>query len=183
VIDTIASGEFGKAHVPGTINVPASNLVQWAGFFVDYNQPVFLLADEASLPALLKSLRSIGIDNVGGYFDAGAVESAGLRTQAYRSASPSELQSPIQSGEVALLDVRAATEFQAGHIAGARHQFLGTLPRNLDKIPRDKPIVAQCLAGGRSAIASSLLQRAGYEVINMQGGYKAWVDAGLPVVQ
>lgn len=183
VIDTITAAEFGKAHVPGTINVPASNLVQWAGFFVDYNQPVFLIADEQSLPALLKSLRSIGIDNVGGYFDASAVKGAGLRTEAYRSATPSELQPPIQAGDVTLLDVRAATEFQAGHIAGAQHQFLGTLPRNLDAIPNDKPIVAQCLSGGRSAIAASVLQRTGYDVINMQGGYKAWVDAGLPVVQ
>ena len=86
-----------KSHVPGTINVPASNLVQWAGFFVDYNQPVFLIADEGSLSAQLRSLRSIGIDNVGGYFDAGAVKSAGLRTESYRSATPARA-SPTHRG-------------------------------------------------------------------------------------
>lgn len=183
VIDTSVAVAFGKSHVPGTINVPASNLVQWAGFFVDYNQPIFLIADEGLLPAQLRSLRSIGIDNVGGFFDASAVKDAGLRTQSYRTAAPSELQSPIDLGDVTLIDVRAATEFQAGHIDGAHHQFLGTLLRNIESLSNDKPVVAQCLAGGRSAIAASLLQRAGFDVVNMQGGYQAWVEAGLPVVR
>lgn len=181
VIDTSTTAEFAKSHVPGTINVPASNLVQWAGFFVDYDEPVFLITDAESLPANLRSLRSIGIEDVGGYFDLSAVKNADLRTQSYRSATPVELRSVIEDGNVTLLDVRAATEFQAGHIAGAEHQFLGTLVRNIDGLNKDRPVVAQCLAGGRSAIASSILQRAGFDVVNMQGGYQAWVAAGLPV--
>lgn len=183
VIDTSAASEFATGHVPRTINVPASNLVQWAGFFVDYSKPVYLIADEGSLLNQLQSLRSIGIDNVGGFFEAGAVRSAGLRTEAYQSATPAQLHSDIEDGDVTLVDVRAATEFHAGHIAGAEHRFLGTLMRDVDSLPRDKPVVAQCLAGGRSAIAASVLQRAGFDVTNMQGGYNAWVDAGLPVVR
>lgn len=183
VIDTIAANEFAAAHVPGTINVPASNLVQWAGFFVDYQRPVFLITDTKSLPDQLRSLRSIGIDRVGGYFDARAVTSAGLRTESYRSGTPAELQASIEAGRVTLLDVRALTEFNAGHIAGAEHRFLGSLLRELKHVPREKPVVAQCLAGSRSAIAASILQRADFDVVNMQGGYQAWVDAGLPVVQ
>jgi hydroxyacylglutathione hydrolase len=183
VIDTSKSSDYAAGHVPGTINVPASNLVQWAGFFVDYQSPVYLITDAAGLAAQLRNLRSIGIDQVGGYFDAGEVVSAGLRTESYESASPDELYTRIDRGEVALVDVRAATEFDAGHIAGAEHRFLGTLLRDLEKLGRDKPVVAQCLAGGRSAIAASILQRAGYEVINMSGGYQAWVRAGLPTVR
>jgi hydroxyacylglutathione hydrolase len=183
VIDTSAVAEFARSHVPGTINVPASNLVQWAGFFADYDQPVYLIADEGSLPALLRSLRSIGIDNVGGFFDSSTVRAGGLRTQFYRSVTPVELRPSIENGEVRLVDVRASTEFHAGHIAGAEHHFLGTLLRNLPTLKKDKPVVAQCLAGGRSAIAASLLQRAGFDVINMDGGYRAWVDAALPVVR
>lgn len=183
VIDTGPAGEFAKSHVPGTINLPANNLVQWAGFFVDYHQPVFLLADESSLPAQLRSLRAIGIDNVGGFFETSAIKDAGLRIQSYRSATPVELRSPIAAGDVALIDVRAMTEFQAGHIAGAEHRFLGKLLQNIETLSTSKPVVTQCLAGGRSAIAASLLQRAGFDVVNMQGGYQAWVDAGLPIVR
>lgn len=183
VIDTTSSVDFAVAHVPGTINVPAANLVQWAGFFVDYTKPAYLIADEVAVQGILRSLRSIGIDNVAGYFDASVVKSAGLRTQSYISATPEQLKERIETGEVHLVDVRAATEYREGHIASAEHHFLGTLLRDLDSLPTNQTIVAQCLGGGRSAIATSLLQRAGFDVINMQGGYRAWMAAGLPTVR
>jgi hydroxyacylglutathione hydrolase len=82
-----------------------------------------------------------------------------------------------------LLDVRAATEFHEGHIAGAEHRFLGKLLREIETIDRSRPVVAQCQAGGRSAIATSILQRAGFDVTNMTGGYSAWLAAGLPVTR
>lgn len=180
VIDLGPSSEFAKGHVPSTINVPLATLVQWAGFFVDDKQPISLLTDPALLPEALRSLRSIGIDNVVGYFDATAVTAAGLRTETYLSSTPEKLQSKIESGEVNLIDVRARTEFREGHIPQARHQFLGKLLRELEQIDKRRPIVVQCLGGTRSAIAISLLQRAGYDAINMLGGYQAWKGAGLP---
>lgn len=183
VIDTSAAEEFAAAHVPGTINVPSAGLVQWAGFFVDYGSPVYLLTDAASLPENLRGLRSIGIDNVGGYFDAADVRRAGLRTESYRSATPEELRGPIERGDVRVIDVRARTEFDAGHIGGAEHRFLGRLLREVRELDRSRPLVAQCLGGGRSAIATSILQRAGFDVTNLRGGFRAWAAAGLPVVQ
>jgi hydroxyacylglutathione hydrolase len=182
-IDTTPAAEFAAAHASGTLNVPVNMLVQWAGFFVDYDQPLHLIAEKNELPEILQRLRSIGIDKVCGSFDAAAVRTAGLRTESYPSRTPQELRGRIESGEVKLLDVRAATEFQQGHIAGAEPRFLGELLRQIADIDRSKPIVAQCLGGGRSAIATSILQRAGFDVINMSGGYRAWVAAGLPVTQ
>jgi hydroxyacylglutathione hydrolase len=181
VIDTTSAAEFARAHAPGTINVPTASLVQWAGFFVDYHQPVILLTESTALAENLRSLRSIGIDNVGGYFDAAELHAAGMRTESYVSATPEQLRARIESGAVQLLDVRAATEFAEGHISGAQHRFLGKLLRELHQLDRSRPVVAQCLGGGRSAIATSLLQHAGFDAINMQGGYQAWVQAGLPV--
>lgn len=181
VIDPSQSGKFAEAHVPGTINIPSGSLVQWAGFLVDYSQPIYLLADEKTLPEYLRRLRSIGIDNVGGYFDAQVVEQARLRTQSYPSSAPQDLRPAIDRGEVTLLDVRALTEFRAGHIPGAEHRFLGRLLREIESMDRSKPVIAQCQGGGRSAIATSLLQRAGFDVTNMAGGLNAWKTAGLPV--
>lgn len=183
VIDTTAAGEFAAGHAPGTINVPTSDLVRWAGFFVDYSEPLYFIGQSNALEDLLRRLRSIGIDNVAGYFDAEAVKAAGLRTESYQSASPTELSGRIEQGDVTLLDVRSAHEFHAGHITGAEHRFVGSLLRNIEGLSKAKPVVAQCLMGGRSAIAASLLQRAGFDVIDMRGGYQAWVDAGLPTMQ
>jgi hydroxyacylglutathione hydrolase len=181
IIDVTPGTEYAEAHVPGTINVPLNMLVQWAGFFVDYDKPLHLIAEPSALPEVLNRLRSIGIDNVCGSFDAGAVEAAGLRTESYRSETPQQLSERIATGAVKLLDVRATTEFREGHIAGAEHRFLGRILREIETIDRSRPVVVQCEAGGRSAIATSLLQRGGFDVTNMSGGMNAWVAAELPV--
>jgi hydroxyacylglutathione hydrolase len=178
VIDSCRADDFAANHVPGTVNIPTGSLVKWAGFFVDYDSPVFLISDAAALPGLVRSLHSIGVDRVAGYFDVGTVK----RTESYATAKPEQLRSAIENGQTTLLDVRAATEFRAGHIAQARHHFLGTLPKSLGRLDRGKPVIAQCQSGARSAIAASFLQRAGFQVTNLAGGIKAWMDAGLPVV-
>lgn len=181
VIDPTPAVEFATFHIPGTINIPSNMLVQWAGFFAADGSPIALIADSNSLPALLRSLRSIGIDNVANYFRAEKV--ASMRSESYPTAGGEELRSDIESGRVRLIDVRAATEYQAGHIAQAEHRFLGKLLKTVSELDRSKPIVAQCQSGARSSIASSILQRAGFQVTNLRGGFKAWMDAGLPVVK
>ncbi len=181
VIDTAAASDFADGYVAGTINVPAASLVQWTGFFVNYERPIYLITDAESLAENLRGLRSIGIDNVGGYFDAEAVAACGLRSESYHRSPPRDLQPKIQRGEVTLLDVRSATEFREGHINGAEHHFLGNLLREALQLDKSKPVVAQCFAGTRSAIAASVLRRSGFDVTDLQGGYQAWVAAGLPV--
>ncbi len=181
VIDLSPSSQFGSAHVPGTINIPLSMLAGWAGWLGDYSKPVYLIAEPSQLSEAVRVLLKIGLDDIRGYFDVSKVRAAGLATESYKSAMPEELAARIEAGDFTLLDVRSEGEWNQGRIAGAEHIFLGRLPDNLDSISRGKPIVAQCLAGGRSAIAASVLQAAGLEVINMTGGYGAWVAAGLPV--
>jgi hydroxyacylglutathione hydrolase len=183
VVDVGGSDEFANAHVPGTINLPQPTLVQWAGFLVDYDAPVYVLGDPSKLSELLRQLRSIGIDRVAGLFDWQAAKQAGLRTQSYAEEPAAELRERIEAEQVTLIDVRARTEFETGHIPHAEHYFLGNLVNRLTELPTDRPIVTQCLSGGRSAIAAGILQRAGLNVINLQGGIRGWSQAGFPVVR
>lgn len=181
VIDLTASAQFASGHVPRTINIPAPMLAGWAGWIVDYSKPAYLIAEPNQLPEAIRVLQKIGMDDVRGYFDAAQVRAAGLATQSYQSATPAELKSRIESGTVNLLDVRSDEEWKSSRIAQAEHRFLGRLPDNLAALDGGKPIVAHCQGGGRSAIASSLLQAAGLEVVNMTGGFGAWIQAGLPI--
>jgi len=181
VIDLSPSNQFANGHVPRSINIPTSMLAGWAGWVVDYSRPVYLIAEPSQLSEAIRVLYKIGIDDVRGYFDVSKVQEAGLATESYKTGTPQELAARIQSGEVKLVDVRSDGEWKSGHIAEAEHRFLGRLPDNLSTIESGKSIVAQCQAGGRSAIAASILQAAGRDVINMTGGFGAWSDAGLPV--
>ena len=104
---------------------------------------------------------------------------AGKATQAYASSTPQDLAHRIESGQVALVDVRGDAEWSEGHIAQAQHKFLGRLPDTLSDLPLDKSIVVQCRSGTRSSIGASVLQAAGFNVINLTGGYRAWTEAGL----
>ena len=85
---------------------------------------------------------------------------------------------------VQLIDVREPAEFDGalGHIAGARLVPLGTLAGSLTPFDRDRPVVAVCRAGGRSAQATLVLQKAGFaKVANLAGGMLQWHAQGLPV--
>lgn len=181
VIDLSPSHEFAEGHVPRTLNIPTGMLAGWAGWVVDYSKPAYLIADPKQLPEAIRVLRKIGLDDVRGYFDISRVREAGITTERYETAKPDELARRIQSEEVHLIDVRSDEEWKSGRIAQADHRFLGRLPDNVLAIESGRPIVTQCQTGGRSAIAASILQAAGLEVINMTGGFGAWTDAGLSV--
>lgn len=85
-------------------------------------------------------------------------------------------------GDPLVLDVRERDEWESAHIAGAVHVPLGTLTSKLDRIPADRPVVAVCRSGMRSAKAASILAAAGRDASNMSGGMLAWMAHGLPVV-
>jgi len=48
-------------------------------------------------------------------------------------------------------------------------------------LPRDRRVVVVCRSGNRSARATALLVRSGFEAVNLNGGMRAWAEAGLPV--
>ncbi|MEV7086103.1 rhodanese-like domain-containing protein [Streptomyces sp. NPDC093085] len=95
--------------------------------------------------------------------------------QAHRSAG---------QGEVALLDVREAPEWEAGHAPGALHLPLSRLTAGapLPAAALGRPVTAICRSGRRSEQAAWLLFGRGVEATDVEGGMAAWAEAGLPVV-
>jgi hydroxyacylglutathione hydrolase len=80
-----------------------------------------------------------------------------------------------------VLDVRREGEWQAGHISEANWHALDTFPRELPGFDATRTVAVHCKSGYRSMIACSLLERAGHRnVVNVTGGFDAWLAAGLP---
>lgn len=80
-------------------------------------------------------------------------------------------------GAAQILDVREPEEFDGplGRIPGARLIPLGSLAERTGELDPDKPIVAVCRAGGRSAQATNILRRAGFDrIANLAGGMLRW---------
>ncbi|HEV2321114.1 MAG TPA: rhodanese-like domain-containing protein [Gammaproteobacteria bacterium] len=89
-------------------------------------------------------------------------------------------------GQVCIVDVREPEEFRAGHLPGAVNIPRGLLEFRIDGHPvlrdRDCCIVMQCQSGGRSALATAVMQELGYkDVANLAGGFAAWKAAGQAV--
>ena len=83
-----------------------------------------------------------------------------------------------------LIDVREESEWAAGHAKGAIHLGKGIIERDIEKTVPDHAavLVLYCGGGFRSAIAADNLKKMGYQrVISLDGGWRAWNEAGLPV--
>ena len=85
-----------------------------------------------------------------------------------------------------LVDVREDDEWRQGHAAGAEHIGRGVIERDIErKVPDPAAeLILYCGGGYRSALAADSLQRMGYtNVHSLRGGWKAWNEAGAPVVE
>lgn len=82
-----------------------------------------------------------------------------------------------------VLDVREPDEWTAGHIAGAVHVPMNSLPGHIAQAPLhpDATVVVVCKVGGRSAHATAWLRSRGYDAVNLDGGMLAWARAGRPM--
>ena len=82
-----------------------------------------------------------------------------------------------------LVDVREESEWAAGHVPGAVHVGKGVIERDIEAaVPdADAEIVLYCGGGFRSALAADALRQMGYRnVSSMDGGWRAWTEAGYP---
>jgi phage shock protein E len=87
---------------------------------------------------------------------------------------------------VELLDVRTQSEWNEGHLQGAKLVPLakdGFLDKAKAALDPKKPVLVYCKSGGRSAKAAKQLREAGFTVYDLAGGITAWQKAGKPVVK
>lgn len=83
-----------------------------------------------------------------------------------------------------ILDVRSTEERSRGFLPGSVHIHISQLPDRLGELPKDKdrPILVYCGTGHVSAVAAAYLRALGYrEVKSLNGGFRAWLELGLPV--
>ena len=95
----------------------------------------------------------------------------------YTNITPAEVKTALETEDIFLLDVRTLDEYLDGHIPGAYLIPRTELKDRRSELPVNvtQPIIVYCASGGRSAIASDILDSMGYvDVRNMEGGFTAW---------
>ncbi|MEO5579073.1 MAG: MBL fold metallo-hydrolase [Gemmatimonadaceae bacterium] len=189
IVDTRPAADFAGGHIPGSTNIPLNRSFNtWAGWLLPFDRDFFLVVDAecaGCIDEAVRDLAMIGLDRVRGYFGADAIE--GWRASGHDLATipqiqPLDLAQLTRGDDVTVIDVRANSEWAAGHLAAASNIAVGHLVDRLDEIPRSKPVVVHCQSGARSAIAASVLLANGFtNVANLAGGFDEWQRQKLPV--
>jgi len=193
VLDTRPDAQFGAGHIPGSVNIPLSGqFASWAGALLGLETDLLLVAENPDRATESRMrLARVGIERVAGYLAGGfeAWQRANQPVERLPHVTVQDLDR-LQREEAALqiADVRRPAEWEEGHIEGALLLPLNRLAPSIlggtAQLDPARPIAVHCKSGYRSAIAASLLRRAGFrQVVNVAGGFDAWKAAGLPVAQ
>ncbi len=172
-VDTRSNARVHEGTVAGALNIPAGKSVASFGAWVvdpeKEKTPLVLLADgQEQAQEMWDHLVRVGIDNVAGY----VTSLGGLPAFTPPLIQPSELPD-FEAAMV--LDVRNRSEHSAGHIPGSHQLSGGRVLWHLDELPESGTIVTYCQSGVRNSVAASGLRRAGYDVVELDGSYAAWV--------
>jgi hydroxyacylglutathione hydrolase len=182
LIDARNKVDFANGFVPNSINIQGNNaFATWMGWFVNYEEKFMIVASDNQIEDLTRKLMRIGLDNVLGYVSD--VNSLGIELEKSDIIGIDEFKTYLNRDDIQVIDLRNSNEYNSGHIDGVPQVFIGTLPQNLDKISKEKPLVIHCQSGDRATIGYSLLKKFGFKnVKNYSGSINEWVKLGNPLV-
>lgn len=186
ILDTRDPSEFAAAHLVGSVNIGlGGQYATWAGTILDRDHSIVIIADPGREKESITRLGRIGFDHVVGYLKDGlqALQSRPeLVTFRERLSAPYAAELLLSPQPPVVIDVRTPRERDQKHIAGSLSVPLNHLAKNLEGLPKDRPLLVYCAGGYRSSIAASVLQCSGFKsVCEIAGGIAGWEAAQLPV--
>lgn len=183
VVDLRDRTAYAAEHVGGTIGIAlGQQFATYLGWLIPWGGPLTLIGENAEQVAdAQRQLTRIGIDRPDGSALGSPGELAGphelRRYPQVRFADAAQARDRDRDG-VVLLDVRHDHERAAGAVPGSVHIPLHSLLERLDEVP-DGQLWVHCATGVRAAIAASLLDRGGHDVVLVDDDYAEAVRSGL----
>ena len=189
IVDVLAQGERSVEELASEISQSVANTshhlraLARAGLVTtrrDGNRIFYALASER-VAELWSALRDAAADHIAG-LDRLAAAYLG-KHDGVEVVDRGELAARLRRREVIVLDVRPGSEYEAGHIRGARSVPVTELRRHLRVLPKDAEVVAYC-RGPYCVYADEavrLLHKRGFHARRLEDGFPEWKRAGLPV--
>jgi glyoxylase-like metal-dependent hydrolase (beta-lactamase superfamily II)/rhodanese-related sulfurtransferase len=187
VVDLRSRTAFAEGHVAGSFNFEGDGkLATYLAWLIPWGKPVTLLAATAEqLAAAQRELARVGIDRpaAAATGDPAGWVREGERLASFPRARFAGLAAVRERGDdVVVLDVRRDSERAGGHIDGSVHIPVHELHGRMGEVP-DGVVWVHCAGGMRAAIAASLLDAAGRDVVAVDDGFEAATEAGLTLVR
>lgn len=171
IIDTrFDRSSFMDRHLPGSLYAPADHHFNTVigSLLMDETRPILLLVNEPDLEDCVRDLVRIGYDQIAGYANRDVLN------RYFEKEGPTESIDEIKFDSIdelrkepgnQVLDVRLRSEYEEGHVPGARNASYTRLPEYIQEFPADKTFLVHCATGRRAAAASSYLASQGRDVI------------------
>jgi glyoxylase-like metal-dependent hydrolase (beta-lactamase superfamily II)/rhodanese-related sulfurtransferase len=197
VVDLRSRTLFAQQHLAGTLSFDlGGNAITYLGWLIPWGTPITLLAETPeAITEFQRELVRIGIDRPAAHAvgDPSSWATAATDLRSFERVDFVGLKAALnQDAERIVIDARRRTEWIDGHVAGARHIPLHELPAHVDEIAswsaaaahagRDPRVWVSCGSGFRSAVAASLLERAGLPVVHVDDDFENAAKAGFDLV-
>ena len=189
IVDLLAQGERSVDLIAGQIGQSVANTshhlrtLARAGLLTSRRDGtrIYYSLSSQRVGDLWAAVRAVAEEHVAG-LEKLALAYLGDRSE-LEAVGQRELAQRMRSGDVVVLDVRPALEFEAGHIAGARSMPVAEIRHLLRTLPKGAEIVAYC-RGPYCAYADEAvreLRESGFSARRLDDGFPEWKTAGLPV--
>lgn len=182
VLDTRTRAAYFRGHLPGALLAELDyQFCAIAGSYVEEGMPIALVVEEERVEEAVRALIRVGLDEVVSVVTPdvlAAYGAGGGRLVVTETIDMATLEARRVAGEARVLDVRGGTEFDAGHVPGAINIAHTRVPRQLDTLPTDKPLLVHCNSGARSAAVVSLLERHGVRAVQVNDLFANYASGG-----
>lgn len=175
LLDTRSKEDFSSGHILGSLLSPLNKQFNTvAGSYITEDEEIYLIVEEHQVNEAVRDLYRIGYDKVVGYItlkdlvmylnqNAESLETVDNKTfEVLENREPNSV----------VLDVRKKSEYDEGHVEGAINIAHTRLLPRMDEVPSDKKIYVHCQSGARSAVAAALLQKNGYDVVQIDDEFE-----------
>ena len=184
LVDTRMMLGFGGGHIKGALSIGGTPMLSiWAGWLLEPDEPILLVIDKDSqIDEIVKLFLRTGYTEFAGYLVGGmkSWDNAGFELEEVGQMTVHEVKDA--GAALQIIDVRAPTEWEKGHIPGARHIFLPELRKKVGELDRARPTAVYCDSGYRASIGASILKQEEFEcVCNVPGSWQAWKKAKFPI--
>lgn len=184
LLDVRSAGDFSKGFIPRSINIGLKgDFAPWVGAIVmDVKTPLVLVVNPGDEQEAITRLARVGFDHVLGYLEGGfdAWKAAGHEIDSVNRITAAQFKNEFVEEKSVVIDVRKETEYNAEHVSEAYSRPLAAINEWFGKL-NDQPFFLHCQGGYRSMIAASILKSRGiHNFKEIDGGFKAIAEAGLP---